>query len=128
MSTRKVRVIVVDDDPACRVLAALLLERAGYAPVGVATVSRALEQIDEEEVDLVVTDLMLPGRTGVDLLEALREGGNGVPAIVLTASDDGRLIDRVYELGARAVVRKPYTFDALRAAAYSALEHRPAAA
>ena len=64
---RRARVLVVDDDLASCILAALLLEKAGHSPTAVPTVKRALERIGSEGSDLVLTDLMLPGESGLDL-------------------------------------------------------------
>ncbi len=110
------RVLVVDDDLACRVLAALLLEHAGHSPTAVASVERALERLVDTKVDVVVTDLNMPGRNGLDLLRLMRERRLPQPAIVMTGSDDDELIGRTVELGAAAVLRKPYGTGELEAA------------
>jgi CheY-like chemotaxis protein len=115
------RVLVVDDDLACRVLAALLLEHAGHSPTAVASVERALERLVDAEVDVVVTDLNMPGRGGIDLLLLMRELLLPQPVIVMTGSDDDELIARTVELGATAVLRKPYGAGELEAAIGSAL-------
>jgi len=78
---RRARVLVVDDDLASRILAALLLEKAGYSPTAVATVRRALERIDEEGTDLVLTDLMLPGESGLDLCSSERRSAGFRPPL-----------------------------------------------
>ena len=122
------RVLIVDDDLACRILTALLLERAGYVPTAVATVSRALERLEREGADLVLTDLQLPGESGLDLLLALREGRSTTPVVVMTGSDDPELIARALKLGATSVLLKPYSTEWLHAAVGSALEGLPAVA
>jgi CheY-like chemotaxis protein len=125
------RVLVIDDDLACRVLAALLLEHAGHSPTAVASVERALERLADAEVDLVLTDLVMPGRSGIDLLLHMRERGLAQPVIVMTGSDDDVLIARSIELGAASVLRKPYRTGELEAAVDGALglhERRPYAA
>jgi DNA-binding response OmpR family regulator len=125
---RRMRVMIVEDDLACRILAALLLERGGYAPTAVPTVARALERLDNEGTDLVLTDLQLPGASGLDLLLTLRERRSATPVIVMTGSNDTRLTDRALELGAKAVIRKPYSAEWLRTAVGAALEELPAVA
>jgi CheY-like chemotaxis protein len=120
------RVLVVDDDLACRVLAALLLEHAGHSPTAVATVERALERLADAKVDLVLTDLNMPGRSGIDLLLLMRERDLVQPVIVMTGSDDDVLIARTVELGATAVLRKPYGTGELAAAVDGALGLRAA--
>lgn len=125
------RVLVIDDDLACRVLAALLLEHAGHSPTAVASVDRGLERLSTAEVEVVVTDLNMPGRTGIDLLLQMRELGLPQPVIVMTGSDDEAQIARTVELGAAAVLRKPYGTGALEAAidrAFRLAKIRPHAA
>jgi len=125
------RVLVVDDDLACRVLAALLLEHAGHSPTAVASVERALERLADAKVDVVLTDLNMPGRNGIDLLLLMQERGHAQPVILMTGSDDDALIARTVELGATSVLRKPYGIGELEVAVAGALrlqDSRPHAA
>ena len=124
--TDMARVLVVDDDLACRVLAALLLEHAGHSPTAVASVERGLERLVDEKVDVVLTDLNMPGRNGIDLLLLMRERRLPQPVVVMTGSDDEQLIGRTVELGATAVLRKPYGSGELEAAVEVALRHQDA--
>jgi CheY-like chemotaxis protein len=127
---QRIRVLVVDDDLSCRVLASLLLENAGYSPTAVASVARALERLGDGGTDLVLTDLVMPGRGGLDLLESLRGRKYSPPALVMTGSDDEALVGRALELGARGVLRKPFSPELLRAGVRRALDdaHAPPAA
>ena len=118
---RRARVLVIDDDLSCRVLAALLLEKAGYSPSAVASVERGLQRLDDEGADVVVTDLMLPGRSGLDLLRTLREQQSPVPVIVMTGTGDLELLVAALELGAVSVLLKPYAPEALAGAVRGAL-------
>jgi two-component system, LuxR family, response regulator FixJ len=117
----RARVLVVDDDLACRVLAALLLESAGHIPTAVGSVDRALDRLSGDRPDVVVTDLMMPGQSGLDLMLRLRERGDAVPVVVVTGSQDPELVARAFELGAVSVLAKPYASDALAAAVDAAL-------
>jgi CheY-like chemotaxis protein len=117
----RTRVLVVDDDLASRILVAILLEKGGYAPTAVPSVSRALERIESEGTDVVVTDLVMPGRGGLDLLESLRERASHTPVIVMTGSDDEELADRALELGAEIVLGKLYLAEELYVAVAAAL-------
>ena len=125
---KRARVLVIDDDLASRILAALLLEKAGHSPTAVPTVKRALERLDAEGADLVLTDLMLPGESGLDLLLGLRERRSRTPVVVMTGSEDVELMARAIELGAKAVLRKPYSSEWLEAVVGEALGGLPAAA
>ena len=120
------RVLVVDDDLACRVLAALLLQNAGHSPTAVASVDRALERLADAEVDVVLTDLNMPGRSGIDLLLLMQDRGLVQPVIVMTGSADDALIGRTVELGATSVLRKPYGTGELELAVAGALRLRDA--
>ena len=117
----RTRVLVVDDDLASRILVAILLEKGGYSPTAVGTVSRALERIESEGTDVVVTDLIMPGRGGLDLLESLRERASHTPVIVMTGSAEEELAGRALELGAEVVLRKLYVFEELHLAVAAAL-------
>jgi DNA-binding response OmpR family regulator len=124
----RTRVLVVDDDLASRILVAIVLEKGGYAPTAVPTVSRALERIESEGTDVVVTDLIMPGRGGLDLLESLREHAWHTPVIVMTGSDDEELAGRALELGAEIVLGKLYLPEELHVAVAAALDRPTAAA
>src|SRR5206468_361319 len=108
-------VLVVDDDLSLRVLATIILSREGFSPVAVSTGLRALERVAQGGVDLVLTDLLMPGLDGFDVITALRTTRPSPPVVAMTASDD-EAITRALALGARSVVRKPFTPEQLTAA------------
>jgi CheY-like chemotaxis protein len=124
----RMRVLVVDDDLANRIFVAILLETRGYSPTAVGTVSRALERIESDGTDVVVTDLLMPGRGGLDLLESLRERACDTPVIVMTGSADEELAGRALELGAETVIRKLYVAEELHLALAAALDRASPAA
>ena len=103
------RILVVDDEPRIVDVVRAYLEREGHA-VGVALDGEtALAAARASPPDLIVLDVMLPGRTGFDVLRSLRADGGPAPAVILlTARDD--VIDRVagLELGADDYVTKPF--------------------
>ena len=100
------RILVVDDDPGIRDVVAYALK--GYEVDTVADAEAAAEALTRP-YDLVVLDLMLPGRSGLDLCRSLRESGNVVPVLMLTAKDAE--VDRVLglEVGADDYVTKPFS-------------------
>jgi DNA-binding response OmpR family regulator len=101
-------ILVVDDEPHIREVVGSYLAREGhdvrYAGDGEAALVAALEG----EPDLIVLDVMLPGRSGFDVLRELRAAGGRSAVIMLTARDD--VIDRVagLEIGADDYVTKPF--------------------
>jgi CheY-like chemotaxis protein len=119
--TTRPTVLVVDDDLSLRVLTTIVLARAGYSPTAVSGVARALERVADGGVDVVLTDLTMPGLDGFDLLAALRASRMSPPVVAMTASDDEEQIIRAVSLGARTVVRKPFTGEELGVALEIAL-------
>jgi DNA-binding response OmpR family regulator len=102
------RILVVDDEPHILEVVRAYLARDGHDVVTAADGTAALELALGDAPDLVVLDVMLPGRSGFDVLRDLRRGGSAVPVILLTARDD--VIDRVagLEIGADDYVTKPF--------------------
>jgi len=100
-------ILLVDDDLRLRGLLQTYLEREGFH-VLVATNSQQMDKnLRERPVDLVVLDLMLPGRSGLDICRDLRAAGNSLPIVMLTAKGDD--IDRIVglEIGADDYLPKP---------------------
>jgi DNA-binding response OmpR family regulator len=101
-------ILVVDDEPHIREVVGSYLAREGhevrYAGDGEAALASAIES----EPDLIVLDVMLPGRSGFDVLREIRAAGRRSAVIMLTARDD--VIDRVagLEIGADDYVTKPF--------------------
>ncbi len=108
VATMGSRILVADDEPHIRAVVRAYLEREGYDVVEAEDGESALERARNDGLDLLVLDVMLPGRSGFDVLRALRSEGSNVGVLMLTARDD--VIDRVagLELGADDYVTKPF--------------------
>jgi DNA-binding response OmpR family regulator len=102
------RVLVADDEPHIREVLRAYLEREGYETLEAPDGEVALERCRDASIDLVILDVMLPVRSGFDVLRQLRGEGSPVGVLMLTARDD--VIDRVagLELGADDYVVKPF--------------------
>jgi len=102
------RILVADDEPHIRAVVRAYLEREGYEVVEAEDGEAALEHARNDGLDLLILDVMLPGRSGFDVLRSLRSEGSSVGVLMLTARDD--VIDRVagLELGADDYVTKPF--------------------
>ncbi|MEZ5125941.1 MAG: response regulator [Thermoleophilia bacterium] len=101
---------------------------AGNPQYGVATannVDEATELLDKNSVDLVVTDLKMPGKSGFDLLAHLVRYHPDVPAIVMTAFGTPEMEQQALDLGALRVLAKPVDFVGLRSQIEEALEPAP---
>jgi DNA-binding response OmpR family regulator len=102
------RILVADDEPHIREVVRAYLERESYEVLEAPDGEVALELARTAGLDLLVLDVMLPIRSGFDVLRTLRSEGSTVGVVMLTARDD--VIDRVagLELGADDYVTKPF--------------------
>ncbi len=108
-------VMVVDDDPAIRMLVSRRLEHAGYTAVAADSGENALELLQKRNVDLMVLDVMMPGLDGYQVLEHVRarHSQTALPVIMLTARDKGEDVIRALRLGANDYALKPVDFQSL---------------
>ena len=103
------RVLVVDDDPDIRLYLRMFLEDEGFEVVEASRAVEALTEIGAEAPDVVLIDVMMPGRSGLDLLVSLRRHPDhrDLPLIVVTGNDRILEDDCQTYLGAHLGVRGP---------------------
>lgn len=108
------RILIVDDEPNVRLVFSSTLESAGYEVSTAEDGKEALMWIQARPFDLVLLDLRMPDLDGMKVLECLRETGNDVPAVIVTAH--GSVPDAVeaMKLGAIDFLAKPLSPVALR--------------
>jgi two-component system response regulator MtrA len=107
MSDVKGRVLVVDDDTALAEMLGIVLRAEGFEPLFCADGAKALAAFRESKPDLVLLDLMLPGRDGIDVCRSIR-AESGVPIVMLTAKTDTVDVVLGLESGADDYVVKPF--------------------
>src|SRR5437016_2232096 len=119
------RLVVVEDEHAIRRGVADALRASGYDVAEAADGSRGLEEAVRPGVDLVLLDLMLPRRSGLDVLTELRKSRPTLPVIILTArgSEDDRV--RGLKMGADDYVVKPFSARELLARVEAVLRRTP---
>jgi len=107
------RVLIAEDEPRLAAFLEKGLRSSGFTTTVVADGPGASATADESEFDLMVLDLGLPGKDGLEVLRDLRAGGSSLPVIILTARDDTS--DRIagLEAGADDYIGKPFHFDEL---------------
>ncbi len=107
----KKKIVIIEDEADIRELLEFHLEQAGYATVGCDDGAAAIDVVVQEEPDLIILDIMLPGMVGTEICKTLKQGDDTkrIPIIMLTAK--GEEIDRVvgFELGADDYVTKPFS-------------------
>jgi two-component system response regulator MtrA len=101
------RVLVVDDDAALSEMLGIVLRGEGFEPVFCADGAEALAAFRDSKPDLVLLDLMLPGRDGIDVCRAIR-AESGTPIVMLTAKSDTVDVVVGLESGADDYVVKPF--------------------
>jgi PAS domain S-box-containing protein len=119
----RTRVLAVDDEPQILRFLRRSLDEAGYQPIVTADPCEVAKLVELEEPDLVLLDLKLPGTSGFELLERIREF-SGVPVIFLTGSDREEDAVRALREGADDYITKPFSPSELLARIGAALRRR----
>lgn len=101
------RILVVDDDTALAEMIGIVLRAEGFEPVFCADGALAYDAFTASKPDLVLLDLMLPGKDGIEVCAQIR-ADSGVPVIMLTAKSDTADVVRGLESGADDYVVKPF--------------------
>ncbi len=107
----KSRLLIVDDDPGMRENLAELFESLGYDVRTAANTPEALAVLDDQDVDLLLTDYKMPGPTGVELIEAARKRQPGLRAVLMTAFGDSFTEIESVRRGAVGYLNKPFEAD-----------------
>ena len=81
------RVLVVEDDRELRGLFRRVLEKNGYEALEAADGQEALDVLDRQYIDLIISDIMMPVMDGYELVRSLREAGIAIPVLMITAKD-----------------------------------------
>jgi putative two-component system response regulator len=115
------RILVIDDEPAIRGLMVEILERADHETLSAETPERALQLLDDEKLSLVLSDIVLPGLTGFELLEEVRTRRPSLPVVLVTGGGTYDHLTEALAHGADGFVMKPFTQEELRAAVDTAL-------
>lgn len=124
MATSK-HILVVEDERHLAVGIKFNLEAEGYRVTVVADGASALKLFDvgSEEIDLVILDLMLPGMSGYAVCQTLREAGNDVPILMLSARTLPEDRTRGFNVGANQYLSKPFDLDELISRVKNLLTH-----
>jgi DNA-binding NtrC family response regulator len=115
-------ILVVDDDDGVRDLMVRRYRHSGYSAVGVSSSEEALELLADGNIDLVITDINLPGVSGADLIAHIQENCPDVPVIAITAYSNIDIAIKVLKLGAADFVVKPFDLGAVQESTRVALE------
>jgi putative two-component system response regulator len=115
------RILVIDDEAVIRDLMVEILESGGYEVEGVGAFERALALLERKDFDAVVSDIVMPGCSGLDLLEAIHARRPALPVILVTGAGTYENLSQALARGAAGLVTKPFTHAALHDAVADAL-------
>jgi putative two-component system response regulator len=118
-------VLVVDDNDGVRRAICRFLEQEGYPVASAANLAEAREALTTRDILVVITDLTMPaGDSGLDLLDEVREQYKDLDVLIMTGNSDLTSAVEALKRGAYDYLRKPFPFEALRAAVQRAVERR----
>ncbi len=116
------RILIVDDEATIRASLVESLTREGYDITAAESGEEALVKTHNQKFDLVITDLKLPGVSGIEILQALRNQGNSTPVIMMTAYGDVDTAVSAMRLGAYDFIPKPFKLGAMKKQVRAALK------
>ena len=115
-------ILVVDDEPLVCQQLDRLYTHSGHEVTVAHSAEEALERLEKGDIDLVVTDIRLPGLSGVELTKRMQETSPDVPVIVITGYADVETAVEVLKIGASDYVTKPFSAAAIQDSSRMVLE------
>jgi len=118
------KILIVDDEKSILDLLSMVFKKEGYVIYTALSSQKALEILDEHDIDLVITDIRMPGMSGLDLLFHIKENYPDIPVIMITAYGSTREAVRALKAGALDYITKPFDIDELKIVVRNALHKR----
>ena len=116
------KLLIIDDDESLNEALRLVLVKEGYEVSTAENAEEALSQITRMNFDLIISDLKLPGDSGIDLLKKVRQSNEDLPFIIITAYDETTSTIKAIQEGAYDYLEKPLDLDRLKTIIKRALE------
>jgi len=116
------RILAIDDEHVIRMLVVEILESVGHEVVGAESAEHALDLLEHDEFDLIVSDVVMPGLSGLELLEAARSRHASLPVVLVTGAGTYETLSQALTRGAAGLVTKPFAHAELQTAVSDALE------
>ena len=107
------KILIVDDQMGIRMLLSEVLKSEGYTVLEASNGVAALEVANQEQPDLILLDMKLPGMDGLQILKSLQSNGISASVIMMTAYGELELINEAKALGAKSHFTKPFDIDDL---------------
>jgi PAS domain S-box-containing protein len=125
VAIRTSRILIVDDEESLRLTFKMFLSREGYGPVEVASsYDQAMALIERQEFDLIISDIVLEGNSGIDILRRVKEDGHCCPMVMVTGYPNIESAAEAVRLGAFDYIAKPVKKEGLLRVARLALQQQ----
>ena len=122
--TSRNRILLVDDDRAMREMLGSLFGELGHDVSEASSAEDAIASLEEEEFDVVLSDIRMPGRSGIEMVSDVKRLRPGTPVVLMTAFGSVDSAVEAIRAGAYDYITKPFEPDAVQFAVERALEHR----
>ncbi|TSB44956.1 response regulator [Alkalicoccobacillus porphyridii] len=108
------KLLVVDDQYGIRVLLNEILQKDGYIVFQAANGVQAIKTVEEENPDLILLDMKIPGMDGLEILRRIKSTHPNIKVVMMTAYGELNLINEAIRLGAATYFSKPFDIDDVR--------------
>ena len=110
------RILLIDDDDSVRTMLRLTLAYFGHTVIEARNGKEGLDMFQHANADLLITDIVMPEKDGLEVVMELRERHPSVKIIAISGADSGDYLDSARLMGAAKVLLKPFSSDVLMAA------------
>ncbi len=108
------KILVAEDEPMLLKTIELKLRKEGYEVIATADGREAMERIEKDNPDMVITDIMMPYASGLEIVSLIRKKiARKIPIIMLSAMEQEKVVLEAFELGADDYITKPFSLNEL---------------
>ncbi len=118
------KILIIDDEKSILDLLNVVFEKEGYAVKNALSAEKALKLIDENDIDLILTDVKLPQKSGMDILKYVKKNKPDIPVVMITAYGTIKQAVEAFKAGAVDYVLKPFDVDELKIIVQKGLKER----
>ena len=119
------QILIIDDEPQIRSMLKMMLEREGFHVIVASDGKEGMKIFEKEPVDLVITDLIMPEKEGIEVIQELRKNNSNLPIIAISGggkNSPDTYLNIAKLLGANAIFEKPVAKEKLIDAVNKALD------
>ncbi len=118
------KILVADDEVSMVEMLEIMLDREGYSVISAGSTEKAIELIDSEDIDLIISDIKIPEKGGISILRASMQRDRSRPVIMITAHASADTAVEAMKIGAYDYITKPFNVDEIKIIIRNALERR----